>query len=501
MILWSKNWGVPVLAAVLSASACTAVPGARSAEAPRSAASGSAEAPPSAETSAGKGNVIFFLGDGMGVSTVTAARIFAGQQQGQPGEDHSLSFEAFPNVALVKTYNTDAQVSDSAGTMSAIMTGEKTRIGHISVGASVAHDDCRAALANEQPTLLELAEDRGLATGVVSTARITHATPAATYAHVPNRNWESDSQLPEAAAEAGCRDIARQLVEFDHGDGIEVMLGGGRAPFLPGSADDLEYPEAHGVRSDGRDLIREWVDGHPGARYVWNRSDFESLFPADAGPVLGLFEPSHMQFEADRGRDPGGEPSLAEMTRFAIEKLQGHPDGFFLMVEGGRIDHAHHGSNAYRALGDTVALADAVETALALTDPADTLIVVTADHSHTMTISGYPRRGNPILGKVESVDGAVAADSEGRPYTTLSYANGPGYREELPDLTDVDTRGLDYRQLGTIPLESETHGGEDVAAYATGPGAEQVRGVMEQNRLFHVMERVLMPTAAAPAKR
>ena len=129
--------------------------------------------------------MILFLGDGMGVSTVTAARIFAGQQQGGSGEEYVLPFETFPNVALVKTYNTDSQVADSAGTMSAIMTGEKTRIGVIGVAASVPQNDCASALQNALPTLLEDAEDEGLATGIISTARITHATPAATYAHSP----------------------------------------------------------------------------------------------------------------------------------------------------------------------------------------------------------------------------------------------------------------------------------------------------------------------------
>jgi alkaline phosphatase len=453
--------------------------------------------PHDTETAAqGPRNVILFLGDGMGVSTVTAARIFAGQSQGGQGEEHELSFERFPNVALVKTYNTDAQVADSAGTMSAIVTGVKTRIGHISVPPAVPHDDCAAALGNELPTLLELAEQRGLATGVVTTTRITHATPAATYAHVPNRNWESDAQLPEAAVAAGCRDIARQLVEFAHGDGIEVVLGGGRLAFLPEGTADPEYPPLSGVRTDGRNLLDEWLTAGEGRRYVWNRAGFDGLDAADDGQVLGLFEPSHMRYEADRGDDPGGEPSLAEMTAFAIARLAARGNGYFLMVEGGRIDHAHHAGNAYRALTDAVAMDAAVATARQLTSAADTLIIVTADHSHTLTMSGYPRRGNPILGKVETPLGSLAEDREGRPYTTLGYANGPGYLPEVPDLSATDTGHRDYLQLATVPLDSETHGGEDVAAYADGPGAEAVRGVMEQHRLFDVMQRVLLPETA-----
>ncbi len=442
---------------------------------------------------AGRRNVILFLGDGMGVSTITAARILAGQMRGGPGEDHELPFDRFPHVALVKTYNTDAQVSDSAGTMTAIMAGEKTRIGYVNVAATVARGDCAGALENRLPTLLQIAEDRGLASGIISTTRITHATPAATFAHVPDRNWESDGQLPAQAAEAGCRDIARQLVEFDHGDGIDVILGGGRLPFLPETERDPEYPDLTGDRRDGRNLIEEWRAGSAGRRYLWNADQFAALAADDEGQVLGLFEPSHMQYEVDRAGDPAGEPSLAAMTRFALERLRRAPRGFFLMVEGGRIDHGHHGGNAYRALTDTVAMADAVAVALELTDPYETLILVTADHSHTLTISGYPKRGNPILGIVETPAGQIARDLDGRPYTTLGYANGPGYQATLPDLGNVDTGAADYRQPAAIPLPGETHAGEDVAAFAYGRGAEGLHGVIEQHRLFHVMRDALFP--------
>ena len=243
-----------------------------------------------AASSASRRNVILFLGDGMGISTVTAARIYAGQAQGGTGEEYALAFESFPNVALVKTYNTDSQVPDSAGTMSAIMTGEKTRVGYISVGPAAGRDNCVEARANEQTTLLEQAEEAGFATGIISTARITHATPAATYAHVPNRDWEADGQLPEPAREAGCTDIARQLVNFPHGDGIDVILGGGRAPLLDAGTADPEYPNVNGARTDGANLINSWLAGDDGREYVWNNQQFAALDSKSTGQVMGLFE-------------------------------------------------------------------------------------------------------------------------------------------------------------------------------------------------------------------
>ena len=440
-------------------------------------------------------NVIFFLGDGMGISTVTAARIFAGQSAGATGEEYDLAFDRFPHLALIKTYNTNAQVPDSAGTITAITTGEKTRIGVLGVNGSVERDDCAAALTNTLPTLAELAEQKGMSTGIVSTARITHATPAGAYAHSPNRNWESSVSTPDQAEALGCKDIALQLVEMSHGDGLDVILGGGRREFLPIEADDPEYPSRPGLRDDSRNLIDEWLAADSKRQFTWRGDEFAQWLASDEpvdGQLMGLFEPSHMKYEADRQRDPGKEPSLRDMTALAVKQLAENDQGYFLLVEAGRIDHAHHFSNAYRALTDTVALSDAVQWAVENVDLADTLIVVTADHSHTMTISGYPRRGNPILGTVETEPGKPILDATGVPYTTLSYANGPGYKKQRPNLSKINTQDPDYQQLGTVPTQSETHAGEDVAAFAVGQNAAAVRGVMEQNRLYDVMYDVLI---------
>jgi alkaline phosphatase len=199
------------------------------------------------------------------------------------------------------------------------------------------------------------------------------------------------------------------------------------------------------------------------------------------------------------------------MTEAAIGLLSERGEGFFLMVEAGRIDHGHHAGNAYRALTDTIALSEAVAVAARLTDESDTLIIVTADHSHTLTMSGYPARGNPILGKVRLPNGEYARDANGLPYTTLGYANGPGalpasdnqpagvkryphfprtFDDEFPtrpDLTSVNTADPLFLQEALVPLSTETHAGEDVPVYARGPGAAQVHGVIEQNRIYHLM--------------
>lgn len=490
-------------------------------------------------------NVILFVGDGMGIATLTAARILDGQtptSRGgkglQGGEQNALFFETFPHVALSKTYTWDQQTPDSAPTMTAMVTGYKTREGMLSVDHTASRFECDAQIiaAKSLQTILEGAAKAGKWTGIVSTARLTHATPAANYAHTAFRDWESDAEIrgyerrnglpPQACT---VKDIARQLIELPLPvrESLRVAVGGGRAQFLPKSRTDPENPDALGHRQDGRDLTAEWVHtrgGHRAARYVWSKPDFERVDPHRIRFLLGLFEHSHMQYEADRARDAAGEPSLAEMTAQAVRMLSISPQGFYLHVEAGRIDHAHHGGDPYRALTDAIELAHAVEKAYTMTKPNETLIIVTADHSHTFTLAGYPHRGNSILGKVSPVpekDGEaphLAKDLLGLPYTTLGYANGPGYTGESfrkdgetvvqargpktyphtperygqgglrPDLTHIDTTERSFMPEAAVPLASETHGGEDVAIFASGPKAYLVHGVMEQNWIFYVMK-------------
>ncbi|GAB5391187.1 MAG: hypothetical protein Altm2KO_29930 [Alteromonas macleodii] len=464
-------------------------------------------------------NIILFVGDGMGVSTVTAARILDGQMNGLAGEENQLSFDKFPFSGLSKTYNVDAQTPDSAGTMTAMMSGIKTDVGVIGVDEDIERGDCSTVVGNELVTALELAEIAGKSTGIISTARITHATPAATYAKSADRNWEDISDMPEDAITAGCSDIAEQLVNFEANleanfegldvDGLEVVMGGGRRHFLPRD-EAFNSPDAassvEGDRTDGRDLTAEWQAMYENGVYIYDKSGFDGLDTETTERVFALFNESHMQYEADRGNDIAGEPSIAEMTSAAIKVLDNNEEGFFLMVESGRIDHAHHAGNAYGALYDTIAFAEAVDTADKLTDDEETLIIVTADHGHVFTIAGYPKRGNPILGKVVNVgsdEAATAAD--GTPYTTLGYTNGLGFRNlgdvtnsdasylEGPDtgrkdITDVDTTTPGYHQEALIPLGSETHSGEDVGIYAKGPGAFLVNGTNEQSVIFHVID-------------
>ncbi|MBM7072335.1 alkaline phosphatase [Shewanella sp. 202IG2-18] len=465
-------------------------------------------------------NVILFVGDGMGVSTVTAARILEGQKKGMQGEENDLSFDKFPFAGLAKTYNVDAQTPDSAGTMTAMMSGVKTDAGVLGVDEDIQRGDCSTVAGNELVTAIELAEIAGLSTGVISTARITHATPAATFAKSADRNWEDVSDMPEAAVTAGCEDIASQLVNFETNlesryqglniNGLEVVMGGGRRHFLPKDANANSTDarsDIEGDRTDGRNLVNEWKSQYPTGNYVMDRAGFDALNPATTERIFGLFNESHMQYEADRHNDIAGEPSLTQMTEKALQVLSKNDKGYMLVVESGRIDHGHHAGNAFNALEDTIEFSNAVAKAVAMSNPEDTLIIVTADHSHVFTIAGYPKRGNPILGKVVAVgktEPALASDD--KPYTTLGYANGrgvmnlgtetnadAGYEQDIHmagriDLSDVNTEAAGFHQEALVPRSSETHAGEDVGMYAQGPSSQLVSGTNEQSIIFHIME-------------
>lgn len=320
------------------------------------------------------------------------------------------------------------------------------------------------------------------------------------YASIADRNWESDTDVIKGGADPrDCRDIAYQLIHGDTGKNLNVIFGGGRRKFLPSDVEDEEGQK--GARSDGVNLIKEWLESKESnnAQYIWNRDQLLSL-DKNTDHVLGLFDTDHIPYHLE---NVPNKPSVPELTEAAIKILSKDPNGFFLFVEGGRIDHAHHDAMSRLALDETVQFSEAIQRAVDLTNPEDTLIVVTSDHAHTMTLAGYPVRGNDILGLVGDAD-------DGLPYLTLTYANGPGYKPvdengKRPDyhnedigefkvplkysicLTSRFLGNIYYKRPGLAPLDSETHGGDDVGIFAQGPWAHLLTGVNEQNVIPHVL--------------
>ncbi|WP_020651967.1 alkaline phosphatase [Massilia niastensis] len=435
-------------------------------------------------------NIIFFLGDGMGINTLTAARIYA------VGEEGELAIDRLPESAFVKTFSNDAQVTDSAASMAAYMTGVKHNNGVISMtsdtrsispGPDANGNNLVSRCENGQPvpTLLELARRRGMAAGVVTTTSVTDATPATTFSHFCHRKLETDiaaSVVPGGAgynAALGAR-------------GLDVLFGGGAQFFTPFANG--------GKRADNRDLLAEL--GQQGVKVARDSAQFKALAPGQ--PAVALFAPNHLDYDALR--QPERQPGLDEMTRKAIDLLAPSPNGFFLVVEGGLIDHALHATLGKRALQETVAYDAALQAAIERMQALDpglrnTLIVATADHDHTLLLNGYAVRTgkttptNPgVLGLVRNLDGSPKLDKDGMPFTIIGFGTGEnrhaGNRAQKGPLTDEIVTRDDYHQEAVVRTRTgaETHGGADVYLGAAGAGSELFRGTIDNTRVFSLIK-------------
>lgn len=472
-------------------------------------------------------NVIIFIGDGMSLPTVVASRIYKAQRDDvSDAEGNLLTFEKFPHVGLSKTYQVDRQTPDSAGTASAIYSGVKTNYYTMGFDNSIQYNSSSSQdNSNKVETIMKWAQEQGKDTGFVTTARVSHATPAALYAHVANRNWECDrAMMKDGAGDTKDGDITLQLVTQNPGKNAKVILGGGLNSFCPennetaksdGCKNMKPKPEPEGLgklypdhgyfdctRLDNRDLIDEFFTNKTNTAFVSNRQELMDIESDKVDTLLGLFNGSFMSYENERREvndtHPEKEPSLAEMTQTAINILSKNPDGFFLMVEGSNIDHSHHNSRATQALQETVAFDEAVKVAKDSVDTEDTLIIVTADHGHTMSISGYQDRGSDIRGTVtfENDQG-----SDDKPFMILNYANGEGFEEHLhadgnssehwivrQDPTeDEHYTDFEFKNPSAVPIDTETHGGSDVGIYAIGPYSHLFQSVHEQSYIAYVV--------------
>ncbi|WP_368160698.1 alkaline phosphatase [Aeromonas sp. R5-3] len=428
-------------------------------------------------------NVILFIGDGMGPTVLTATRLY------KVGEEGNLEIMKLARSARIKTFSNDAQTTDSAPSMAAYTTGVKMNNEVIAmssdtkavapskdVNGNKGINNCTSDNGKPVPTILELAKAAGKSVGAVTTTELTHATPAATYSHICHR--DAAYAIAEQAVPGGAG------FNTALGDGVDVLMGGGANHWTPYNSTSNK-----GGRADGRDLTAELTA--QGYHYVTTKDELSGV---NSGKVLGLFSAkSHLDYELDRVAKGAAstQPSLSEMTAKAIDLLSQNSQGYFLMVEGGRIDHALHGTNAKRSLTDAVALDEAVKTALGKVDLKDTLIVVTADHDHTMTINGYSAKGNKVLDLVKNGDGSTQNDVDGKPFTTLVFGNGPNRADVRPTLTSDQVMADDYLQETGVKLGSETHGGGDVMLFADGAGSSRFKGTLDNTKVFGKLKEAL----------
>ncbi|XP_074030665.1 alkaline phosphatase 12 [Leptinotarsa decemlineata] len=433
-------------------------------------------------------NVILFVADGMGITTSTSARIYG------RGESGHLAWEKFNNIGVLKTYSANKLVPDSCSTATALFCGVKANHKTSGLDATVEVNDCEASLkpSARLDSIFKWAQYAGKSTGFVTTTRVTHATPSALYSHTPNRNWECESKIPKNASK--CKDIARQLVEDLPGKNIQVIMGGGRqclqSSVVGSSADPIDTWSCYS--KDGRDLIETWRKDKEKNGFTYQIiNNNEELQKIDLTKefTLGVFANGHLKYDYERDGGPKGMPSLSNMTEKAIQLLKKNSKGYILMVEGGMIDQAHHRGHARKALDETIAFSDAIEQALSLSDPAETLIIVTSDHSHSVVLAGYPDRGTGVLAHTPSAMDRV-------PYTSLLYGTGgPNNYQFLvengtvvrPDPSKNDTEDFEYSQQSAVLTDEVTHGGADVLVFARGPMAHLFNSVHEQTYVAYVI--------------
>lgn len=419
-------------------------------------------------------NVILFIGDGMGTQEVTAARYYQGASN--PLNFDRLTFTGFDTTWSVKPgagapYTTD-YVPDSASTGTEWATGRKTVDERISQGPSVD----LATAGEDYKTVLEEWQDKGAKVGDVSTAEITDATPAVQASHISNRACQGPANL---TAPNGCDDekksdgrlgsIAEQ--EVDHK--VDVLLGGGRARFTQ---------TISGGPDDGATVVDSAT--RQGYQYVTDTAGLDAVTDKTK-PVLGLFTTGNMTQEwtgpaAQLGKGaapssctesnrPAGEPSLSAMTQKAIDLLD-NEKGFFLQVEGASIDKRDHASDACGQIGETVAMDNALGVALAYqqTHP-DTLVVVTADHSHTSQIVAEDASGTGLPTGYSTNLTTKEGGTLSLTYGTVGF-NGAG---NAP-VTDP----------GTL---SQQHTGSVVPVWAIGPQGASVLGTNDHTDLFDLL--------------
>ncbi|MDR6816256.1 alkaline phosphatase [Neorhizobium sp. 2083] len=445
-------------------------------------------------------NIIFLLGDGLSVAHRTAARIMSkGMTEGKA--NGRLAMDDLDRMAFVGTSATNAVDTDSANTMSAYMTGHKTAVNAIGVYADRTPDSL------DDPKVETIAEavrrQTGKSIGIVVTAEVEDATPAAVVAHTRNRNDKAD--------------VVGMLLDVKP----DVLLGGGSAYFLPQAT-------AGSKRKDDKDYIKLFKDA--GYSVATDKNELAANVNAN-GLLLGLFHPGNMDVTLDREFLKKGtvekypnQPGLVAMTKVALDRLSKDQDGFFLMVEGSSIDKMSHPLDWDRAVIETIEFDQAIAVAREFqkTHP-DTLIVVTGDHTHGVSIIGTVDDDKPGTEMREKVGTYAEAgfpnykDENGDGYPDkidvsrrlfLAANNGPDHYETFrpkmdgPFVPAIQNEKKEYIAneqyknvpgavfvQGNIPKngDSGVHSVDDVVLQSAGPGSEGFKGYMEESDIYKVL--------------
>lgn len=446
-------------------------------------------------------NVILFVGDGMSLQAREIARILSkGITEGKYND--LLNMEKLDNMAIITTSGYDSIVTDSANSASAYATGHKSVVNAMGV-----YENCTKDPLDDPKVenIIELAKrTRGMATGIVSTANITDATPAAMLTHTRRRSEQNY--------------IATDMLNDKHRP--DVIMGGGSRHFLPMSTPGSK-------RKDNVDVIKSFED--LGYTFSGTKTELENT-PKSEDKILGLYQLDNMNVYIDREvtKNPSvlksfnDQPGLVEMTEKAIDTLSKNPNGFFLMVEGACIDKQLHVLDWQGAAYDNIEMDKAIGAAEKFAAKNnDTLIVVVADHAHGASITGTYHELDGKTGRegvrcyqdakwptFQDADGDGYPDNPDPSITlAVQFANHPDYNENyrfkdvptVPSIMGKDGKAIANPQIkgellrGNIPTsdDQEVHSADDIILNAGGPGSEYFKGVMDNTEVFFGMVRAL----------
>lgn len=376
--------------------------------------------------------VIVFLADNLTPSVLTPARNYQG------GADHRLQLEQLPNFSLLATHANDFAVADAAAAASSIATGQKGNNGVLGINQG------KGAL----PNLIAIARQRGRATGIVSNASITDATAAAFYAGTAD---PLDYSV-----------IARQLVE---GSGVDVILGGGAADFLP--------TEQGGRRADARDLLQE-IRGN-GYDLVRSEIELDGIPSWKTPKTLGLFSMGNLNFADEFGVDPG-QPTLATMVRNAIRLLQYNTRGYLLIVDAGLAGKSATQNEGERTLREILALDDAVAEAMRYAGSKALVLVVGKRNVGGLRLNGYPFRNDKGAG-------LLGINAQGAP--SITWSTGPESGTRTSPEGPVSTEPSASKRAAAIGVA------EDAVAVGSGPGSEALKGFQDNTVIFQIVQKQL----------
>lgn len=341
-------------------------------------------------------NVILLIGDGLGMGQIDMTRYLAGDK------DHELELMKLPETGIMMTSSTEG-VTDSAAAGTAMATGHKVYNGAIAMNKNGAELD----------SVLDFAQVRKKATGVISTNMVTDATPASFIASVEDRGMGGK--------------IAKQAIA----NNVDVMLGGGREDFMEDEA--------------GEDLIAKAKAN--GYQYVSDKTQLEKVVPLN-GKLLGLFNESYMNYINDRDDLGSNEPSMEAMTKKAIEVLSEDEDGFFLMAEGARIDHAAHAADVPGVVAETLDFDASVKVAMDFAKKnGDTLVIVTADHETLGFSATEPIEKEALMNigvSPEYMAGQMTEKENGKGYTVESVKS---VFEEYANISLTDAEVARFNEL------------------------------------------------------